>query len=61
MTRYEFAAGLNACLDVVTQLISGDGEDSLPDPPLVLSVTIKSKTLVKSVCLFLVLVILNKP
>ncbi|NEQ55482.1 MAG: iron uptake porin [Leptolyngbya sp. SIO3F4] len=27
MTRYEFAAGLNACLDVVVQLIGGDGGD----------------------------------
>ncbi|MCG8363705.1 MAG: iron uptake porin [Pseudanabaenales cyanobacterium] len=25
MTRYEFAAGLNACLDVIVQLISGSG------------------------------------
>ncbi|MEM9976709.1 MAG: iron uptake porin [Cyanobacteria bacterium P01_D01_bin.2] len=27
MTRYEFAAGLNACLDVVVQLIGGDTGD----------------------------------
>ena len=28
MTRYEFAAGLNACLDVIVQLIGGtDGDD----------------------------------
>ena len=26
LTRYEFAAGLNACLDVVVQLISGDSD-----------------------------------
>ena len=27
MTRYEFAAGLNACLDVIVQLIGPDGSD----------------------------------
>lgn len=29
MTRYEFAAGLNACLDVVVQLIGGDDTSEL--------------------------------
>ncbi len=29
LTRYEFAAGLNACLDVVIQLIGSDGLDEL--------------------------------
>ena len=29
MTRYEFAAGLNACLDVVVQLIGGDDTNDL--------------------------------
>ncbi|EKV03697.1 'Carbohydrate-selective porin, OprB family',S-layer domain containing protein [Leptolyngbya sp. PCC 7375] len=29
MTRYEFAAGLNACLDVVVQLIDGGSPDDL--------------------------------
>ncbi|MGB6230279.1 MAG: iron uptake porin, partial [Litorimonas sp.] len=29
MTRYEFAAGLNACLDVVIQLIGPDGNDGI--------------------------------
>ncbi|MEO0648698.1 MAG: iron uptake porin, partial [Cyanobacteria bacterium J06650_10] len=29
LTRYEFAAGLNACLDVVIQLIGGDELDEI--------------------------------
>lgn len=29
MTRYEFAAGLNACLDVITQLAGGAGDTDL--------------------------------